>query len=253
MKRQYGWKPDLPDIRDFKYALPRGLKKLPSVVDLREIKALPVFDQGNTSSCTGNATASAFLYTEMLLARSKAVTPSRLFLYYNARQLEGTADWDCGACIRDVVKCVAKLGVCPESGWPFNAKLITQKPPAPEYKEALDHQATSYWRLENTILDKLKGCLAEGYPFVFGMTVYESFESDAVDEKGLVTMPLSDEKVIGGHAMVAMGYNDQWKRFLVLNSWGSKFGVKGYCSIPYKYLTNTSLADDFWTIRTVEV
>ena len=251
MKRLYGWRPDLPDIRDFRYAAPEK-QKLPSLVDLRTKEALPIFDQGNTQSCTGNSTASALLFTELVENKAKAVVPSRLFIYYNGRALEKTTNQDCGACIRDVIKGVTTLGVCPESEWPFNAKLITQRPPAPEYTEALRHLATSYHRLDNTVLDNLRGCLAEGYPFVFGMTVYESFESDAVAKNGLVPMPGKNEKVMGGHAVVAIGYNDEWKRFLVQNSWGSKWGVKGCFSIPYKYLTDTNLADDFWTIRIVE-
>jgi len=95
-------------------------------------------------------------------------------------------------------------------------------------------------------------CLAEGYPFVFGFTVYESFESPAVAKTGVLDMPKPQEKTLGGHAVMAVGYDDKAKRFLVRNSWGSDWGLKGYFTIPYDYLDSRNLADDFWTIRAME-
>ena len=99
----------------------------------------------------------------------------------------------------------------------------------------------------------MKGCLAFGYPFVFGFTVYESFESSAVTKTGKVPMPRTGEAALGGHAVTAVGYNDADQRFIVRNSWGRRWGKKGYCFMPYAYLTDPDLAADFWTIRTVEV
>jgi len=107
-----------------------------------------------------------------------------------------------------------------------------------------------YQRL-TPILNTLKGCLASGYPFVLGITVYETFESDDVAKTGTVPLPKAKEKVVGGHAVLAVGYNDKTQQFIVRNSWGPKWGLRGYFMIPYGYLTNTNLADDFWTIRTV--
>jgi C1A family cysteine protease len=97
----------------------------------------------------------------------------------------------------------------------------------------------------------MKGCLAAGYPFVFGFTVYESFESDAVAKTGVVEMPAPSEKVLGGHAVVAVGYDDSTQRFIVRNSWGPGWGMGGYFTIPYAYLTDSNLADDFWTVHLV--
>jgi C1A family cysteine protease len=95
----------------------------------------------------------------------------------------------------------------------------------------------------------MRSCLAEGYPFVFGFTVYAAFESDAVAKSGVLHMPGKKEKVKGGHAVMAVGYNDSQKRFLIRNSWDTDWGMKGYFTMPYAYLTDRNLSDDFWTIR----
>jgi C1A family cysteine protease len=99
----------------------------------------------------------------------------------------------------------------------------------------------------------MKGCLASGYPFVFGFTVYDSFESQQVANTGIVPMPASGESVVGGHAVMAVGYDDSQHRFIVRNSWGSGWGMQGYFTIPYAYLTEANLSSDFWTIRLVQV
>ena len=106
------------------------------------------------------------------------------------------------------------------------------------------------WDFTQT-LDQLKGCLAAGYPIVFGFSVYESFETQAVAKTGKVPMPKSKEKQLGGHAVLAVGYDDASKRFIVRNSWGTGWGLQGYFTIPYDYLTDGNLADDFWTIKQV--
>lgn len=98
----------------------------------------------------------------------------------------------------------------------------------------------------------MKACLAEGFPFVFGFTVYESFEGEKIESSGRLELPGAEEKCTGGHAVLAVGYNDKSRRFLVRNSWGDDWGLKGYFSMPYDYLLNPDLADDFWTIRMVE-
>ena len=152
-----------------------------------------------------------------------------------------------------------RQGVCPESlpagqagDWPYVVSRFTKKPPVACYRAALDHQVVSYRRLVQS-LNQLKGCLASGYPFVFGFTVYESFESSAVTKTGKVPMPRSGEAALGGHAVMAVGYNDADQRFVVRNSWGAKWGRKGYCLMPYAYLIDPDLAADFWTIRLVKV
>jgi len=147
--------------------------------------------------------------------------------------------------LRDGIKTLVKSGVCWESSWPYLVKHFTKKPLLRCYKEAKEHLIQSYHRI--TSLSEMLACLADGFPFVFGFSVYESFESKSVARTGVVPMPGRNERVIGGHAVMAVGFNQKQKRFLVRNSWGKKWGQEGYFTMPYKYLE--TLAQDFWTIR----
>ena len=148
---------------------------------------------------------------------------------------------DAGAEIRDGIKVVARLGAPHETLWPYDIAKFTQKPSAKVYQDALKHRAISYFRIDHTSLDELLACLAGGFPFVFGFTVYESFESPEVSKTGVVQMPGYGERVVGGHAVLAVGYDQKSERFLVRNSWGTAWGQKGYFTMPYHYLTNGDL------------
>ncbi len=247
----YGWLPDVPDHRDQRYAAPvRVLRALPRAIDLRP-QCPPVYDQGNLGSCTANAIGAALEFDQLRQGK-RAFTPSRLFIYYNERVMENTVGEDAGAMIRDGVKSVARLGAPPESpDWPYVLARFRTKPPAKAYRQALRYQALLYRRVARQ-LDQLKGCLAAGFPFVFGISVYESFESASVARTGKVPMPKASEQNLGGHAILAVGYDDVARRFLVRNSWGDDWGQRGYCTIPYAYLLDENLADDFWTITLVE-
>jgi C1A family cysteine protease len=247
----YGWRPDLPDHRDFVYAAPRAVtRKLPKEVDLRN-SCPPVYDQGALGSCTANAIGAAFEFELLKQDKAGDFVPSRLFIYYNERLMEHTVAIDNGAEIRDGIKSVHNQGVCPETMLSYDIQKFADKPSAACYKEALKHQVLSYHRV-NRSLQQMKGCLAEGYPFVFGFTVYDSFESETVAKTGKLEMPGADEKALGGHAVMAVGYHESSKRFIVRNSWGNDWGLTGYFTMPYDYLANENLADDFWTIRVVE-
>jgi C1A family cysteine protease len=245
----YGWVPDRPDYRDRLYAaIAKPPRQMPRKVDLRP-GCSAVEDQGQLGSCTANALVGnlEFLYKKVGHA---PINLSRLFIYYNERAMEGTINEDAGAMIRDGVKSLVKLGTCAEQNWPYVIGKFTQKPSATCYKEAADHQVTSYHRI--TTLNQMRQCLAEGYPFVFGFTVYEGFESAAVAKTGKLDMPKKGEKSLGGHAVLAVGYDDAAKRVLVRNSWGSDWGMSGYFTMPYDYIGTTNLADDMWTIRAFE-
>jgi len=242
----YGWVPDLPDQRDFIYAAPTPVQRnIPPKVDLSK-KCPPVYDQGQLGSCTANAIGGAIEFDQ-----KKKFAPSRLFIYYNERVMEGTVDSDAGAQIRDGIKSVATLGAPPERLWPYDISKFREAPPQAAVKAAKADLVVLYQRLIQDI-DTMRGCLAEGFPFVFGFTVYASFESAAVAKSGVLGMPKAREKRIGGHAVLAVGYDDKQRTFLVRNSWGPKWGKKGYFTIPYSYLTSSRLASDFWTIRSVE-
>ncbi len=254
--KRYGWIPDLPDHRDLLYAAPAPRAGLPARVDLRR-KMPPVYDQGDLGSCTANAVAAAVQFVRRAERKTPDLVPSRLFIYYNERDIEGTVREDSGAQLRDGMKVAAKLGVCPEDepgkpyDWPYDIARFAERPPAPCYAFGLDHQVLVYRRVPR-VLSQMKGCLASGFPFVFGFTVYESFESQEVARTGVVPMPGARERALGGHAVAAVGYDDGAQRFAVRNSWGRGWGAKGYFTMPYAYLIEPDLSDDFWTVRLTE-
>lgn len=249
---KYGWKPDIPDHRDHTYSAPRRrVAALPSSVNLNS-KCPPVFDQGELGSCTGNAIATAFSFVKKKAGpKAPFFIPSRLFIYYNERVMEGTVPVDNGAQIRNGIKSIAKLGVCQETHWPYDIRAFRKKPTPPCYKEGLLNQAVSYQRVARS-LTQMKGCLADGFPFVFGFAVYENFEGDKVARTGKLDMPSKSEASLGGHAVICIGYSDATERFLVRNSWGDDWGKGGNFTMPYEYVLDANLSDDFWTIRTVE-
>jgi C1A family cysteine protease len=249
--QKYGWVPDLPDARDHLYAAPMAaLKKLPAVVNLRPKFPAP-YDQGQLGSCTGNAIAGAVQFGRRKQKQKPDFVPSRLFIYYNERVIEGSVNTDNGAQIRDGIKSVVKQGACSEKTWPYLITKFTVKPPNKAFHEGAKYQVTSYSRLTQ-VLNQLKGCLASGFPFVFGFTVYDSFESQEVANTGVMPMPAPSEKVLGGHAVLAVGYDEPSQRFIIRNSWGTGWGQKGYFTMPYAYITQSNYCDDFWTIRLVE-
>jgi C1A family cysteine protease len=153
--------------------------------------------------------------------------------------------------IRDGIKSVAKQGAPHEILWKYDLSKFRTKPSAPAYNDAKRHPAVLYQRVTQE-LTQLRGCLAAGFPFVFGFSVYESFESDAVAASGRTPMPKPKEKLIGGHAVLAIGYDHAKERFLVRNSWGPRWGQRGYFTMPYDYLLDSNLSDDFWTIKLVQ-
>jgi len=248
--KRYGWVPDLPDARDLMFSASEAvLATLPSTVDLRP-QCPPVYDQGQLGSCTANAIGGAYEFMQTKEGQPDFM-PSRLFVYWNERRIEGTVGEDSGAMIRDGIKSIHRLGVCSESTWPYDIARFTDKPPAAAYTEATQHQATVYRRvLQN--LRQIQGALASGTPVVFGFTVYESFESPEVAKTGVVALPAHGEKVLGGHAVLAVGYDDALQALIVRNSWGTGWGQAGYFTMPYAYATDPQLAQDFWAVYAVE-
>ena len=254
---KYGWRPDKPDQRDHSFTAIMAPASLPSFVDLRP-QFPAVFNQQQLGSCTANSIAGVVefdLIKQKILLPGNSYMPSRLFIYYNERVLEGTVSQDAGAEIRDGFKTINKQGVCAESEWPYNVNKFAIKPTAQSYTDALKHKAVAYQSI-NQDLVSMQSCLAGGYPFSFGFTVYDSFESNAVANTGVVPMPTMLENVLGGHAVAAVGYNSGPSKvngvppqtFIVRNSWGPYWGIKGYCFMPFTYLSNVNLSSDFWKV-----
>ena len=247
--RRYGWIPDQPDQRDHLYSAPaQFLTALPPKADLRR-RCPPVYNQGALGSCTANAVAAAIEF-ERIKQKLSDFVPSRLFIYYNERVIENSVRSDSGAQLRDGIKTVASIGACPEPEWPYVIAKFATKPPQRAYNDAKLDRAVSYQSLVQD-LSQMKGCLASGYPFVFGFTVYQSFESATVARTGHAPMPGWSERPIGGHAVMAVGYDDAFQWFIVRNSWGKGWGMNGYFTLPYSYLIQGGLSQDFWTIRLV--
>lgn len=235
---KYGWKPDLPDFRDFKYAAVRPPVTFPPIVDLRS-QCSAVENQLQIGSCTANALAGnlEFIHPDF--------QASRLFIYYNERVLEGTVASDVGANLRDGIKALVNMGVCSEKLWPYVPAEFSVKPYQSCYEAALQGVITSYHRLNGK--NDWLNCLVEGFPFVFGFTVYDNFETDEVAKSGILEMPTNRDSIIGGHAVCAVGYNLADQTLLVRNSWGADWGMGGYFTMPFEYAEE--MADDFWTIR----
>ena len=247
---RYGWQRDLPDARDEVYSAPLGAlpKGLPQAVDLRP-HCPPVYDQGQLGSCTANAIAGAIEFDRKKQSLADFV-PSRLFIYYNERVMEGTVSSDAGAQIRDGIKSVAKIGAPSETDWPYNIKKFASKPPAKAYSHAKLDRGVQYQRVVQS-LQQMQGCLASGFPYVFGFTVYQSFESQTVAKTGIMPMPAAREKKLGGHAVLAVGYDAAKRMMIVRNSWGPDWGQAGYFMMPFEFVASPSMASDFWTIRTI--
>ena len=241
--KNYGWLPDIPDQRDYLYSAIRPVIRLPKKIDLRE-GCSEIEYQGKLGSCTAQALAGNIEFLDKKID-GEYTDVSRLFIYYNERVLMDAIDYDSGASLRDGIKTLKNDGACHEETWPYIISRFDKKPLQKCYDEGKLHLIESYHRLHT--ISELLTCLAEGYPFVFGFAVYESFESQDTKRTGIVHMPTKDEIQIGGHAVMAIGYDQTDKRFLVRNSWGKKWGMAGYFTMPFEYLE--TLADDFWTIR----
>lgn len=245
-----GWKPDLPDVRD-KWTKPKARRApLPDKVRLQENAWMPpVYDQDRLGSCTANAISAAVEYTlgELQLG---PFTPSRLAIYYGEREIEGTTNSDDGAYIRDGFKVINVQGVAPEIMWPYDQRRFRDRPPQDYYAAAMYHKAIDYGRVEQNT-SALMGVLADGDPIVFGFSVYSSFANPTgVGRTGTMEMPKADDRLEGGHAVMACGYEVLGGEIYlwVRNSWSAQWGINGYFLMPMKYAVDSNLANDFWRL-----
>lgn len=244
--RVYGCTPDAPDARDHIYSGFFNRKKpQPARASVRALMP-PVYDQETLGACTGNGLAAFMVFLHMKLF-SDGTPLSRLYIYWCERFIEGTVNEDSGAMIRDGIKAIAKHGVCDERFCPYVIADFKNKPSEAAYLDAIPRTISVYQRI--LTLADMKQCLVDGYPFVFGFQVFESFESDTVAQTGTVPMPTSVDRNLGGHCVLAVGYDDATQRFECRNSWGDGWGDGGYFTLPYAYMTNAKLVSDIWTIR----
>lgn len=213
------------------------------MVDLRgHFGGFQPFDQGQLGSCTANAISAAIIFTQLREAHDKTpnTVPARLGIYFYERKLEGTVMSDAGAQIRDGIKVVNKTGYVDEKLWPYDVRTFTQE----VHPIVRAEHVYAYKRIQQNVTHMM-AALAEGLPFVFGISVYSSFFSAP---KGDVPMPKAHERVEGGHALLCVGYDAPRQRFIFLNSWGAGWGQGGYGTIPFDYLADPNLADDMWRI-----
>lgn len=270
--RGLGWHRDLPDMRDHTLEteavakvlaksapLKKAAKSLPASIDLRKYCS-PIEDQGQLGSCTANAGVGMVEYFERR-AFGKHIDASRLFLYKVTRQLLGFTGDD-GAYLRDTMKALVLFGVPPEKYWPYDITRFNDDPSGFCFSYAQNYQAIKYYRLDPpntptaTVLKTVKTSLAGNLPAMFGFAVYSSIPPSG-DGKGEIPYPSNGDALEGGHAVLAVGYDDQKKigstkgALLIRNSWGSGWGDHGYGWLPYAYIEN-GLADDFWSLVKAE-
>ena len=239
------WIRDKIDPRDYKYQVTNKVQA--NSVDLRSFCS-PIEDQGNLGSCTGNAVAGAI---ELLNKRNKKQTDvSRLFIYYYERLLEGTVNYDSGAYIRDGIKACYKYGASLESLWPYNIKKFRSAPNAIAVADGSKRKIKLYQRIADH--DGCLDALNAGYPIIIGFDVYQSFMTSTVAYTGMMQYPnTKKERLLGGHAVLLVGYDKTTQRYIARNSWGIGWGDKGYFYMPFSVIQNSSMSDDFWVINEV--
>jgi C1A family cysteine protease len=248
-KHAYGWRRQLPDIRDRKFAW-KAPESVPAVpVDLRP-NCPSVYDQEQLGSCTANSVAGVMEFDMMRQGLKPAFTPSRLFIYWNERSDQGDTDDDTGATIRESIKAANTYGACDEALWPYVIAQFAARPPQSCYDAAKSDLVLKYQAVDQS-LDGVRSVLQAGLPVLIGFAVYESFESDEVAKTGIVPMPGPNESMLGGHAVHIVGDQPDQRRFILRNSWGVAWGAAGYFYMPYDYVLNSDLASDFWAAQLV--
>ena len=242
---KYHWVKDKVDKRDHIYQLTNTEQS--NIVDLRQYCS-SIEDQGNLGSCTGNAIAGAI---ELLHKRqNRTLDISRLFIYYYERLFIGTVNYDSGAYIRDGIKACYTYGAPTENLWPYNISKFRTAPPKTALIDAAKRKVTSYQRATdfNAVID----AITSGYPVTIGFNVYSSFDSPVVARTGIMPYPnTKKERLLGGHAVLLVGYNKNNNTFIARNSWGTNWGDNGYFYMPFQVIQNTSMSSDFWVIKSI--
>ncbi len=243
-----GWTPDHPSHRHKKYTEIADQTMLGQPKPNANLTGFfpGVVNQEGLNSCTACACTGAYEY-ELGLAKGQTVSAhfSFIFVYYNQRVLQDSLHYNSGATISDCMYTLNQCGACAEDDWTKNFPEFTKKPYKTCYEDALNNRIGAYYQLDRDI-NQMKACLSEGHPFIFGFSAYDSAK-DAPN--GDIPMPGDDDSFAFGHAVVAVGYDDEKQLFNIRNSWGNSWGNNGYGTIPYKYLEDEGLSRDFWTLR----
>lgn len=259
MQRSLGWLPDVPSVRDYTEGKPEVSGSIPAMVlaapslPSQSLKASefmpPVEDQFDVGACVANAIVTLAEQHERRFT-GKYVDRSRLFLYKAGRNMLGWTG-DTGLYIRTGMGALVRFGAPEEAYWPYDTRKYDVEPPPFVYAAGQSFKALKYLRLDpnnaspQVTLGNIKKYLAAGHPSAFGFPVYGIFE----DTNGLEAVPLPrrGDRELGGHAIVACGYDDHKQALKIRNSWGESWGDKGYAWLSYEYVTQ-GLAVDFWTL-----
>ncbi len=239
--KQYGWKRELPDCRDYLKFADNFTANYAEQIDLRD-KSFAIYEQKQIGSSASNAIAAAYEFA--MLQKDINFSPSRLFIYYNQRKENNKLIADIGGDIRSGLKSITKYGVCDEKIWPTNIENINLQPSIECYTMAQENKYIKYQRIRQTA-NQIKTTLSLNIPIIVGISIYESFNNN---QNGHIEMPKHTEKLLGGHCVLLVGYNEN-KEWIFRNSWGSEWGDNGYGYLPYEYLIPKNyLADDFWVL-----
>jgi C1A family cysteine protease len=250
VKRHLGTGRDRASPLDWSYRPSRATtRQLPATVDLRR-HCPPVYDQLHLNSCSANALAAALRYDELKEGHTGVPEPSRLFIYFNERVLSNVIDRDAPVSLRDGYRTIAKIGACPERMWPYEPRRFRRRPNPECYTAATRHKAIQYFRIDR-VLTHLRACLADRFPFVLAMAVHKSMMHRPTRDTGIVSIPTRHDPCVGGHALLAVGYDHPKRRLIVRNSWGRGWGDHGYGYLPYAFVMSAALTWDFWTMRRV--
>jgi C1A family cysteine protease len=221
---------------------------LPSSVDLSP-KMMPCYAQLGIGACASNVGAAAMQY-DMIRQGLDVFMPSRLYLYWNARNLNRTVDSDSGSTLHEVTQVLTTLGICPESEWPYDTDRFTDKPPQVCYDDAQKCKAL-HVRWVPQDINSIKGVLASGLPVTIGIMAFSSIESATVAKTGVIPMPQKSDKFMGGHALLLVGYDDATQMLKARNSWSPAWGSEGYGFLPYSYALDSTLAAELGTVSSI--
>ncbi len=261
-----GYLPDQPDQRDYLFADTAPLMAIEAPI--REpvshivkdfYKKLPTaYNQFNIGSCVANAVGAMFCFVRNVFPRS------RLQMYYEARRLINMTEVDSGCYIRDMMKVTSQLGAGRETWWPYDVNKFKIDPPLKVDRDALLRRIMTYYRVQGR--EEFRRCLLENHPFATGIAIYDSFYTPNAERFGIIPTPQRTEKSHGGHAILCIGYDDDF----INSAWAKEAVAAGYplhgipkqvyimrnswdFAIDAAYVENPYLCRDSWTQRKYEV